>query len=504
MNDEPRVSGATVEELLTELRRRIQRLYRQAGEPSTRVLATRLGRAVSHTTVNAVLRCVRNPRWGQLELVVETLGGDPEDFRPLWIAIRDAEDQVPSTASAARTHSAPPAGEIEVIKDFATLRYDDGFYTLNQQRLIRNIGAGDIFGYLVRVHVNRFPAFARLSELYHLRHPLRFDDLELRAWLGLDRQTPLRSTKNAATNSVIERWLQFVGIDGVERPLRPGRQVWIEYEYRVSQDNWGDWFQRAVKHRTQRLRVTLDFPEHLLAPDGVQVRYFSPAQRPGEYVAAPVRIDSTHLAGRSRHTWEVTAPASQARYRTQWTFDSWPTTRLSAAGVLQHDDGSDALTTPATPVDFRQPDAPARARRIADQLGRVADRVARLHHFTDTMGLAAPQIGVDAQVVLIRPGDAETFFLVNPRIVGSAGETRDFEGCLSYFDVRGELTRPATIDVVYQGLDGAPRRQTYTGRRARDVAHEIDHLAGRLYVDHMRLGDRIRLAPLLRTPGPVG
>lgn len=505
MGDDSRVAAAAVEELLGDLRQRIQRLYRQAGEPSTRVLAARLGRAVSHTTVSAVLRCRRNPRWGQLELVVEALGGDPESIRPLWIAIRDAEDRALLVPPAAELGPSVPGGEIEVVKDFASLRYDDGTYTLNQQRLIKNIGHGDIYGYLVRIHVNRFPGFARLSELYHLQHPLRFDDLAFRAWLGLDQQIPLRSTKNASTNSVIERWVQFIGIDQVERPLGPGRQTWIEYEYQVGQEHWGDWFQRAIKHRTRQVRMTLDFPDHLMPPSGgVSVRYFSISQRPGEYINAPVEIASERVAGRSRHTWQVDAPPLQARYRTQWAFVDWPTTRLEAAGVVQHRDDSDALTAPAQPMDFTQPDTAQRVRRVAHALRQVADRVTRLHRFTDTMGLAAPQIGVDAQVVMVRPHGNEPFFLVNPRVVRRDGQVRDFEGCLSYFDVRGEVPRSQMITVACLDLDGNHREYTYRDRLARDVDHEVDHLAGRLYVDRMTVGDRIRLAPALREPGPAG
>ena len=68
---------------LTVLRDRLQRLYRTSGEPSTRELARRTN-AISHTTVHAVLRCFKTPTWGQLELVVEALGGRPGEFRQLF------------------------------------------------------------------------------------------------------------------------------------------------------------------------------------------------------------------------------------------------------------------------------------------------------------------------------------------------------------------------------------------------------------------------------------
>jgi nucleoside phosphorylase len=79
------------EDHLNRLRNEIARLYLRSGKPSTRDLANEVG--FSHTTVHLVLNCKALPNWGKLELVVESLGGDPENFRPLWIAARRATDQ---------------------------------------------------------------------------------------------------------------------------------------------------------------------------------------------------------------------------------------------------------------------------------------------------------------------------------------------------------------------------------------------------------------------------
>ncbi|GEB52691.1 hypothetical protein SCA03_52420 [Streptomyces cacaoi] len=75
--------------VLGRLRYRVQLLHRQAGEPSFRVVAQRTGKAISHTTVGSVLRCEKPPGWGPLELVVEALGGQLDEFRQLWVAVRD-------------------------------------------------------------------------------------------------------------------------------------------------------------------------------------------------------------------------------------------------------------------------------------------------------------------------------------------------------------------------------------------------------------------------------
>ncbi len=76
---------------LSALRHSIERLHIHNGAPSTRTISNRTGKAVSHTTVHGVLRCTKLPTWGQLELVVEQLNGNIEDFRPLWIAARNEQ-----------------------------------------------------------------------------------------------------------------------------------------------------------------------------------------------------------------------------------------------------------------------------------------------------------------------------------------------------------------------------------------------------------------------------
>ncbi|MEW1789733.1 hypothetical protein AB0391_24045 [Streptomyces albidoflavus] len=74
---------------LEHLRYRLLRLKRESGEPSLRVIARRTGDAVSRATAGTVLNGDGLPRWGPLELVVEALGGNLDEFRELWVAARD-------------------------------------------------------------------------------------------------------------------------------------------------------------------------------------------------------------------------------------------------------------------------------------------------------------------------------------------------------------------------------------------------------------------------------
>ncbi|MCZ7436768.1 ATP-binding protein [Micromonospora sp. WMMC241] len=85
-------------EALEQLRTRLNQLHREGGEPSSREVSQRTRRAISHTTVNQVLRCARAPRWNNLEVVVEALGGSIAEFRALWVAVRNGESPGPASA----------------------------------------------------------------------------------------------------------------------------------------------------------------------------------------------------------------------------------------------------------------------------------------------------------------------------------------------------------------------------------------------------------------------
>lgn len=76
---------------LRALRGALTSAHLHGGEPSTREIARRASGALSHTTVAAVLRCERVPRWEYVELTVEALGVDAEVFRRLWTAAREAQ-----------------------------------------------------------------------------------------------------------------------------------------------------------------------------------------------------------------------------------------------------------------------------------------------------------------------------------------------------------------------------------------------------------------------------
>jgi len=108
------------------------------------------------------------------------------------------------------------------------------------------------------------------------------------------------------------------------------------------------------------------------------------------------------------------------------------------------------------------------------------------------VGLAAPQIGVSLRVVVIQLPDEEPFALVNPEIVRRSGEREVVEGCLSVPGYAGDIKR--SVSVTVKGWDrwGKSVRIKATGLQAQALEHELDHLNGVLFVDHVESPDRLR------------
>ncbi|MGW4413065.1 peptide deformylase, partial [Nonomuraea sp. NPDC004702] len=151
--------------------------------------------------------------------------------------------------------------------------------------------------------------------------------------------------------------------------------------------------------------------------------------------------------------------------------------------------GDPILTAVATPFDL--PAEANHAREVVDALFAALQRVRELHVLAKGVGLAAPQIGIGrAAAVVIPPDpDADAIVLLNPRISNTSTETDEqYEGCLSFFDVRGKVPRPLTLEVEHTALDGKTEITVFPYGLARLVAHEIDHLAARLYTSRMREG----------------
>ena len=105
------------------------------------------------------------------------------------------------------------------------------------------------------------------------------------------------------------------------------------------------------------------------------------------------------------------------------------------------------------------------------------------------IGLAAPQVGINLRLIVIDLSGGEEqghqMVLVNPEIMEQEGSQEGEEGCLSIPGFIGVVNRPARIVVTAQDLDGNSREMEAEGLLARVVCHEVDHLEGILYLDHL-------------------
>jgi peptide deformylase len=114
------------------------------------------------------------------------------------------------------------------------------------------------------------------------------------------------------------------------------------------------------------------------------------------------------------------------------------------------------------------------------------------------IGLAAIQVGAPLRVVTMdlskREEASEPKVLINPEIVSSSEEKSVYEeGCLSIPDIHEDVERPARVKVKYLDLDGKPQEAEAEGLFATCIQHEIDHLNGVLFIDHISKLKRDRI-----------
>jgi peptide deformylase len=102
------------------------------------------------------------------------------------------------------------------------------------------------------------------------------------------------------------------------------------------------------------------------------------------------------------------------------------------------------------------------------------------------VGLAANQVGVARRVAVV-DADDDRFVMINPVIVETEGRATAEEGCLSIPDIYGDVTRPERVVIEALDLEGSPFRKEAIGLKARAIQHEIDHLDGILFLDHLSL-----------------
>lgn len=155
---------------------------------------------------------------------------------------------------------------------------------------------------------------------------------------------------------------------------------------------------------------------------------------------------------------------------------------MSTLDILQYPD--ERLRHVARPVE--SVDEPVRT---------LADDLIETMYAASGIGLAATQVGVDLRVCVIDISEHkdEPQVFVNPEIVARDGTQESEEGCLSIPDVFEKVRRAETVTVRALGRDGEPFELAADGVLAVVLQHEIDHLDGRLFLDHLSLLKRQRI-----------
>lgn len=141
--------------------------------------------------------------------------------------------------------------------------------------------------------------------------------------------------------------------------------------------------------------------------------------------------------------------------------------------------GDDVLRLPAEPVV-----------EIDEKLQRLIDDMIDTMYAAPGVGLAANQVGVARRLMVIDLSVGkrieELHVFINPEIIDSEGEITEEEGCLSIPDFVEVVTRPERVKLRYLDRNGEQREMWGEGLMARAMCHEIDHLDGTLFVDHLR------------------
>jgi peptide deformylase len=154
------------------------------------------------------------------------------------------------------------------------------------------------------------------------------------------------------------------------------------------------------------------------------------------------------------------------------------------------------LRKPTHPVRPGSPEARAVAETLREAFGRVAG-----------LGLAANQLGFLSRMAIVVLGkeggenhnDSEPIIMLNPRVLWRSEDiSLEEEGCLSIPGIWAEVPRAKAVRVQYQDEEGKRHTLEVAGLNARLIQHELDHLEGVLFIDHLSAGERQRVLRLFR------
>lgn len=140
-------------------------------------------------------------------------------------------------------------------------------------------------------------------------------------------------------------------------------------------------------------------------------------------------------------------------------------------------------------------------RRVDAELVRMVREMFSLMYANNGIGLAANQVDLPLRLFIVnlsaKPDEGEEFVFINPVLSKPKGNEESEEGCLSFPELFGLVTRPKLITVQAYNLRGEEVRMSLSGMLARVVQHEYDHLDGTVFVDRMTPTARAKAEPML-------
>lgn len=122
-----------------------------------------------------------------------------------------------------------------------------------------------------------------------------------------------------------------------------------------------------------------------------------------------------------------------------------------------------------------------------DALNTLVDNLFETLYEASGVGLAAIQVNVQKRVIVVDVSNESNkpLCLINPEIIGKRGEATHEEGCLSFPSVYAKVTRAKEVDVQFLDRTGTPQTISATGLLATCIQHEMDHLNGITFFDHL-------------------
>jgi len=133
--------------------------------------------------------------------------------------------------------------------------------------------------------------------------------------------------------------------------------------------------------------------------------------------------------------------------------------------------------------------------QMSDRIDKLIDDMFYTMYEAPGIGLAAPQIAVPERIIVVDVSEDKTqpLALINPEIIATKGEISWEEGCLSLPGVYGEVKRPRHIKIRAMNRDGEALEMLADDLLAVCIQHEVDHLNGVLFTDHLSTLKRTRL-----------